>query len=93
MKVLLLLALAASHGSDAYLTNRNVNYRHGVERNFVARPFVHGQGWLIGASAGGFALTLVADHQLRKHHRERAADFVTGASIIGHTAGALTSLK
>jgi hypothetical protein len=87
----MILALAASHGTDAYLTNRNINHQHGVEHNIMARSFVHGETWLAVSSGAGFALTLATDHQLRKHHHEKAADFITGASIVGHTYGAVTS--
>ncbi len=90
---LLYLLLAASHGSDAYLTNRNINtgrYRP-VEMNPLMRPFVHGQSWLAVSNAAGFGLQIGVDQWLRHKHHRRLADAWLYTNIGEHTCGAITS--
>lgn len=89
-ELLLLLALAGSHGADAYVTNRNINVQHRFEFNPVQRPFVHGTGWLIVAQGAQFGLLAGIQHKLRHvngHGKlgERLADALLAAEIADHT--------
>jgi len=87
--LILILALGASHGADAYFTNQRINTRAWTapEVNPLERPFVHGTAWLAVAQGAKFGLT-VGMYELARHkHHERLADAWMYSSTAAHTWG------
>lgn len=90
MKILLLIALVASHSADAYFTNQNINGTMGKEHNPLQRPFVHGTPWLYTSHGLQLAGEVESYHLLWRHHKKLAEDLAFG-SVLCSTEGAIQS--
>lgn len=85
------MAQFAAHGADAFFTYQDKHSQNFVERDPMARPFVHNDAIFIAGSAVGLFSELVIERELRKRGHRKIADAIALVSISGHTWGATYS--
>jgi hypothetical protein len=87
----IVVAQFAAHGADAFFTYRDMHSPNFVERDPLARPFVHNDAIFIAGSVVGLFGELFIERQLRKTGHQKLANAIALVSIGGHTWGATYS--